>query len=56
MREQTTIRLPADLMDALRSEADDKGISLNDVITRRLRESCSAGSPHAPARTDQRTD
>ena len=32
MREQTTLRLPAELMDRLRQEAQERGISLNERI------------------------
>lgn len=35
-REQTTIRLPVELKKKLQREADEKGISLNDVIIVRL--------------------
>ena len=35
-REQTTIRLPIELKKKLQREADEKGISLNDVIIVRL--------------------
>lgn len=31
-REQTTIRLPAELLDELRQEADQRGDSLNGLI------------------------
>jgi predicted HicB family RNase H-like nuclease len=31
-REQTTIRLPAELKRILQQEADDKGISLNSYL------------------------
>jgi predicted HicB family RNase H-like nuclease len=30
-REQTTLRLPADLLEALRREANERGMSLNAV-------------------------
>lgn len=32
MKEQTTIRLPAELMEQLRREADRKGFTVRDVI------------------------
>lgn len=35
-REQTTIRLPKDLIDKLRAEADKDAISLNALIVRIL--------------------
>lgn len=31
-REQTTIRLPAKLMEQLRKEADRRGVSFNDYL------------------------
>lgn len=31
-REQTTIRLPADLMDRLKQEAEEKGYTVRDLI------------------------
>jgi predicted HicB family RNase H-like nuclease len=33
-REQTTIRLPAELLEALRREANERGYSLNGYIIR----------------------
>lgn len=32
-REQTTLRLVPEVMDKLRNMAEERGISLNDVIT-----------------------
>lgn len=32
MREQTTIRLPAELMEQLRREAQERGVSFNDYL------------------------
>jgi predicted DNA binding CopG/RHH family protein len=32
MREQTTIRLPAELMEQLRREAQERGMSFNDYL------------------------
>lgn len=37
-REQTTIRLPKKLMDSLRQEAEERGISLNAYILMILNE------------------
>lgn len=32
MREQTTIRLPAELMEQLKQEAEEKGYTVNDLV------------------------
>lgn len=32
MREQTTIRLPTELMEQLRREAQERGVSFNDYL------------------------
>lgn len=31
-REQTTIRLPAELMEQLKQEAEEKGYTVNDLV------------------------
>ena len=37
MREQITIRLPAELKEQLQQEADRKGASLNETVVRFIR-------------------
>lgn len=37
MREQTTLRLPAELLDRLRQEAQERGDSFNETVIRYLR-------------------
>lgn len=36
-REQTTLRLPAELLDELRRQAQERGDSLNEMIIRLIR-------------------
>ena len=37
MREQTTLRLPVELMDKLRRQAQERGDSFNETVVRYLR-------------------
>ena len=36
MRKQITLRIPNDMYEALRTEADERGISVNDLILLRI--------------------
>jgi predicted HicB family RNase H-like nuclease len=36
-REQTTLRLPVELLDALRKEAEARGIGLNQLVSQIFR-------------------
>lgn len=46
-RGQTTIRLPAELLEALREEADRRGYSLKDLILFLLWESVQREEDHS---------
>ncbi len=46
-RIQTTVRIPASTMERLKSEASQKGMSINEVITLLLHQGLEAESPHA---------
>ena len=46
-REQTTIRLPAELLEALREEADRRGYSLKDLILFLLWETVQREEDHS---------
>lgn len=46
-REQTTIRLPVELLEVLREEADRRGYSLKDLILFLLWESAQRNGDHS---------
>lgn len=48
MREQTTIRLPVELKEQLRQEADKRGDSFNETIIRLIRAGLEAQSCRFP--------
>lgn len=45
MREQTTLRLPTELMDRLRRQAQERGYTVNDLIMFILRDYLRSISP-----------
>lgn len=45
MREQTTLRLPVELMDKLRRQAQERGYTVNDLIMFILRDYLRSISP-----------
>ncbi len=51
-REQTTLRLPVELMDKLRQQAQERGDSFNETVIRYLRLGFEfesrRSSPHSP--------
>ena len=49
MREQTTIRLPAELKEQLRREAEKRGDSLNETVIRLIRAGLEVQSLRFPA-------
>lgn len=50
-REQTTIRLPAELLDALRREAEGRGVSFNAMVIQLIRIGLEALTFRAPSQT-----
>ena len=54
-REQTTIRLPAELKELLQKQADMRGDSFNGTVIRLIRLGLEVQSDRCPARTSQQS-
>ena len=50
-REQLTVRLPVQLVERLRREADERGDSLNETVIRLIRKGLEARSSRSPVHT-----
>lgn len=53
-REQTTLRLPAELLEQIRRQAQERGDSVNETIIRYIRLGMQAESHHSEARICER--
>ena len=52
-RTQTTLRLPEELMEQLRAEAEKRGSSVNETIIRLIRKGLQGESDRAGARSPE---